>query len=75
MEFIAKNYKSRADLESVISAEVGTNIQKNIAEGHTIQGTRKELKLLHLDDTCSIFGVQCVINVAKEKTINKLKKK
>ena len=57
----AVNFNNRKELERYISAEVGTDIKKNIDAGHTIQGKREELKRLRLNDTSTIYGIKCVI--------------
>ena len=63
MKFLAKEYKFRADLESVILSMVGGNIEKNrdANPAHSIEGTRAELERLQLDDRTSIYGIHCVI--------------
>ena len=77
MEFLAKNYLTRTDLEKAIRSELGVDIGVNKQGGHTITGSRSELKLLSLSDTTSIYGVGCVINNPQETTVkildNKLK--
>ena len=60
-QFLAKDYGNRQDLESGIKVEVGTNIESNRTEGHTIEGTREELKKLYLTDLTAVFGIKCVI--------------
>ena len=60
MELLAKNYKLRSDLESVVLAECGSDIDKNREVGHTIKGTAEELKALYLSDLTTIFGVRCI---------------
>jgi len=62
MIFKAKDFKTRSELEKKIQAEVGTNIVANREAGHTIEGTKEELKKLHLSETTTVFGVKCKIN-------------
>ena len=57
----ASDFKSRQDLESYIKAEISTDIPVNKEIGHTIKGTRKQLKKLLLDDRKTVFGIKCVI--------------
>lgn len=63
MKYLAKEYKSRQDLEAVILVEVGGDIEKNknTVPPHVIEGTREELAKLQLDDMTTVFGIQCVI--------------
>jgi len=77
MEFLAKNYLNRNDLESVIRAEVGDNIEKNRQEKNTIKGTRQELKKLFLSDTSMVFGCKIIITDSPTTQIlaDKLKEK
>jgi len=62
MKFLAKNYKNRKQLEEAIQFEVGGNITKNEDAGHTIEGTKEELKELRLSETTKVFGVKCVVS-------------
>ena len=74
MEFLAKDYKNRQDLELAVKSEVGTDIKANKEAGHLIKGTREELKILFLSDTNSVFGVKVEITdspthqLVKDKT-------
>jgi len=80
MKFSISAFSSRYDLEKAIKSIIGTDIQKNKDEGHTIEGKRKEFKKFQLDDNCSIFGVRVVITdeptekILKEKTGKELYK-
>ena len=57
--FWAKNYNTRAELENHIKEKVGLNTTTNEQEGHTISGTKKELKKLNLSSTTEIWGIKC----------------
>jgi len=61
IEFLSKDYSTREELNMVISAEVGRDIKVNRNAGHTIKGTRKNLKRLYLDDTSTVWGCKVVI--------------
>jgi len=60
MIFKAKNFGSRAELEKTILAKGG--IAKNQQEDHSIEGTREDLRRLHLDDVTTVFAVKVVIS-------------
>ena len=62
MEINAKDYISRQDLESFISAEIGQDITKNRESDNVIIGTRDELKQLGLSDQCRVFGIRVKIS-------------
>lgn len=70
----AKDFKKRKDLEKYIRAEFGGSSNKNRENGYTIQGTRKEVKRLLLDDTRSVFGVRIEITDHPTKQKVKIKK-
>jgi hypothetical protein len=61
IKFLAKEYLSRDDLESAIKIKVGNSIYLNQDAGHSIEGTREELKKFNLSDETNIFGVKCII--------------
>lgn len=74
-EFFAKDYKNRADLESAISLEIGTNIEKNRADENIVKGSEKDLKRMRLGNSVSIFGCRVVMtNYPKKDIINKKRK-
>lgn len=58
IEFLAKKYKSRADLEAAISAAFGQTPDKKDC---LIRGKRDELKILHLNDRSTVWGCKCEI--------------
>ena len=60
MEFSANQFLNRQDLEDAIKVQIGTDIEENRKAGHLIQGTREELKKLHLSDTSLVFGIKVV---------------
>lgn len=62
MIFYAKDYASREDIQKMVIASVGTDIEANRQSGHTIEGKREELRRLSLDDLTSIYGVRGVIS-------------
>lgn len=76
MLFQATDYLNRNDLESAIRAEVGDDMQANRTSGHAVQGTRKDLEKLRLDDTKVIFGVRVTITDTPTKQLlkDKIKK-
>ena len=61
MEFKAKNYQKRKDIERDVLKNLGKNIEVNREGGHIIKGKRDELKNLLLDDTKAIWGVSVEI--------------
>lgn len=61
MEFKAKQFNSRQDLEDYLKIKADTNIEANKTAGHTIKGTAEELKKLHLSDITSVFGCRVVV--------------
>ena len=73
MQFQAKNYLNRQDLEEAIKAEVGDDSKANKEAGHNLIGTREQLKRLHLTDTTTVYGVFCIISDFSTK--DKLKTK
>lgn len=70
MIFESKQYRTRNNLERVIQAECGNNVQANRDLGHEIRGTSDDLKRLKLSDTSTVFGVKCVITNESKKTKN-----
>ena len=74
MEFLAKDYLSRNDLEKAIKAEVGEQIQSNKEAGHLIRGTRSELRKFQLSDLNSVFGVKVEITDSPTHQLLKDKK-
>lgn len=76
IQFKAKDYLNRQDLELAIKAEVGFDTNTNREVGHTIIGTREEMKVLYLSDAVLVYGVFCIISdkPTKTKLKNKLKK-
>lgn len=58
MEFLAKDYNTRADLEQAIVSQFGTDISKNWDADVRIIGSLSELKTLHLSSSCRVFGVK-----------------
>lgn len=66
-KIIAKEFSKRNDIEAFIRAEFGTNMIEN--EVHVIEGTRAELKILHLSDTSRIYGIKCVITDTSTKKL------
>lgn len=73
-EFLAKDFANRNELEAIIRVEVGDDIERNKDEGHTIRGTRAELKKLHLTDLTTVFGIKCVITDKPTTKISEEKK-
>ena len=61
MIFLAKDFKNREGLEQYIIAEVGQDSIQNKISGHTLTGTKEELKKLNLDDLASVFGIKVII--------------
>ena len=74
MIFLANEYSTRDNLEAVIRAEVGDDIAANRVAGHSVTGTREELKTLQLDDRTTIYGVKCVISDQPTRDLAKKKK-
>ena len=66
---LARDFETRENLESVIRSEMGDDTARNREAGHSIAGTREELKVLRLDDRTHIFGVKCVISDQPTKNI------
>jgi len=61
MVFQAKKYNNRDELEADISAKLGRQINKNKETDCIIKGKQKELKLLHLSKSSSVFGCRVEI--------------
>lgn len=57
----ARDFKTRAALESYIIDQFGDDIRVNRSAGYTIEGSAEELKALGLDTASRVFGVRCVL--------------
>lgn len=68
MKIKAKDYKNREDLEAFIRDEVGLTV--DLKPDYSIEGKKDELKILHLSDRNTVWGIN-VINVTDEPTKNK----
>lgn len=75
MEIKAKDFQTRQKLEDYIKAEFGMNMEQNRLAGHTIIGTRKELKQKSLSDLTTCYGVRCIITDTPTAEIVKQKPK
>ena len=58
---LASDFENRSDLESYIKAEVGQDSNSNKEAENVIQGTREQLKKLHLNDKRTCYGFKVVI--------------
>ena len=72
---LASDFSNRQDIESYIKGTIGTDIIKNREIGHTIQGTRAELKRLYLDDRKTVFGFRVEITDITTKSLLEAKSK
>lgn len=64
MIYKALDYKSREELESAIAKESGLTTE---LKTHTIEGTKKELKNLHLSADNIVWGIK-VVETDADKT-------
>lgn len=61
MELKIIDFATRAELESFIRAELGTDQNANRVAEHKIVGNRLQLKKLFLSDQSTVFGVRVVV--------------
>ncbi len=71
MILIAADYNSRPDIEAVVLAEIGTDINENMKSVHRISGSRDDLIKLHLTDLTTVYGVRCTVTDTPTKDIVK----
>ena len=71
MNFSAKDFKTRADLEKQVMVVFGLTSSK---KSSTIKGTKEELNNLSLSDGKIFWGIDCVENKKPKKVIKKPKK-
>lgn len=71
--FWVSNYSTRYALESDIKSSVGTDTQKNKEANIEVCGTKKQLKQLRLNDTCTIWGIKVVSSDGSTQKDLKLK--
>ncbi len=69
MQFKAKDFSKREELENEIRSKIGLTPDKKI---DIIEGTRKELARLGLSDRTTFYGLSCVIT--DDPTISKTQK-
>lgn len=55
------DFSTRAELDTYIKREHGTNITENRKSDIEIVGKREDFKHLMLSDTARVFGIKCVI--------------
>ena len=58
MNFKAKNYKSRNEIDIAIITECGKDIEVNRKSDYLIEGTWQELSDLSLSTSVNIYGVK-----------------
>lgn len=60
MKLLAKNYKTRMDLENEVRNKIGLTTDVKAGK-HSIEGEKHELAALGLSDRSIFWGVPCVI--------------
>ncbi len=63
----AKDFDTRSQIDRYVSLECGENAEANRSAGHSISGTRDELRRLGLSQDVRVHGVKVVLLEDKKK--------